>query len=300
MTPDQLQDYLGSWLLHLRAERKSPNTVKNYGDGVRSFLRWAQRSGVDPDLTRPSVNMFIADLIEDGGEGETVASRQAAVRRLSAWLVEEGELDTDELLGLKRPKIDVKVIEELTEDQLKALLATCKSKAFIDVRDDAVIRFMTETMARIGEVVAMDKDEVDLPTGTSIVRRGKGGKGRRVPFTAQTARALDRYMRRRKAHPLADRPQLWLGDRGRGIGYDGLYTALKRRAVAADPPLPEEFTPHWLRHTGAGRWLGAGGSEGGLMAVGGWARREMIDRYTRATSEKRAAEEARRLNLGDL
>jgi hypothetical protein len=36
------------------------------------------------------------------------------------------------------------------------------------------------------------------------------------------------------------------------------------------------------------------------MAVAGWSRRDMIDRYTRATSERRAAEEARRLNLGEM
>jgi len=33
---------LGSWELHLRAERKSPQTVKAYGDGVRRFLAWCQ------------------------------------------------------------------------------------------------------------------------------------------------------------------------------------------------------------------------------------------------------------------
>jgi hypothetical protein len=36
------------------------------------------------------------------------------------------------------------------------------------------------------------------------------------------------------------------------------------------------------------------------MAVAAWSRRDMIDRYTRATSEARAADEARRLGLGDL
>jgi len=55
-----------------------------------------------------------------------------------------------------------------------------------------------------------------------------------------------------------------------------------------------------LRHTAASRWPAAGGSEGGLMAVAGWTRRDMIDRYTAATARERAADEARSLNLGDL
>ena len=55
-----------------------------------------------------------------------------------------------------------------------------------------------------------------------------------------------------------------------------------------------------LRHTAAHRWLAAGGTEGGLMAVAGWSSREMLDRYARATAAERAAAEARNLNLGDV
>ena len=58
--------------------------------------------------------------------------------------------------------------------------------------------------------------------------------------------------------------------------------------------------PYRLRHTAATRWLAAGGAEGGLMAVAGWSKCEMIDRYTRATVSERAADEDRRLKLGEL
>jgi integrase len=60
------------------------------------------------------------------------------------------------------------------------------------------------------------------------------------------------------------------------------------------------FHPHRLRHTAAHRWLAAGGSESGLMSVAGWTRPDMLMRYTKAQAASRAAEEARRLNLGDL
>lgn len=83
---------------------------------------------------------------------------------------------------------------------------------------------------------------------------------------------------------------------GKNFGYQGLYSALKRRAEDAGIAA---FHPHVPRHTAAGRWLEAGGSEGGLMAVAGWSRRDMLDRYVRSSSEKRAAEEARRPGLGE-
>ena len=55
-----------------------------------------------------------------------------------------------------------------------------------------------------------------------------------------------------------------------------------------------------MRHTAATRWLRAGGSEGGLMAIAGWSTRDMIDRYTGASASERAADEARGLGLGEL
>ncbi|MDI3402495.1 tyrosine-type recombinase/integrase [Streptomyces cavernicola] len=297
MDSSDISDFLDSWTLHLAAERKSAQTIKTYGDGVRAFLRWAVRVGAEPRLDRPTVNAFIAGLIADGAEAATARSRQLALRRFSAWLADEGEIRADQLVTLKPPKLDDKVVPALNDEQLRALTKACAGRDLRDRRDEAIVRFMVETGARAGEVIDMTMGDLDLKQGTAVVRRGKGGKGRVVPFGDQTARALDRYLRIRRTHRLAQTPVVWLGDRGKGFTYDGLYEALKRRAAVAGI---EGFHPHVLRHTTAGRWLAAGGSEGGLMAMAGWSRRDMIDRYTRATSERRAAEEARRLNLGDF
>ncbi|WAL48419.1 tyrosine-type recombinase/integrase [Rhodococcus pyridinivorans] len=295
--PLDLRSLLESWLLHLRAERKSPATVKQYGDGVRRFLAWCDDTGTAPVLDRPTVNEFVAVLLEEGAEAATARARQLALRRFSAWLLEEGEIDQDLLLGIKAPKLDTKVTPSLTEDELKRLLKACSGKDLRDRRDEALIRFMAETGARAGEVTSLTLADVDLTRGLAVVRRGKGGKGRTVPFGAQTGRALDRYLRLRRGHLRADSPAFWLGDRGKEFGYYALHKTLKWRAELAGIA---DFHPHVLRHTAAARWLAAGGSEGGLMAVAGWARRDMIDRYTAHTAASRAADEARALNLGDL
>lgn len=303
--PD-LQAALTSWLRFLRAERKSPNTLKSYGDGVTAYLAWCTENGLVPDLSREQLADFVNYLFEFGGrdgqgaEAATCRSRFVVTKRFSAWCYSEGIIEKDLLYTAKPPQLDNKVIPELSTEQIQALLATCGKgprRRFMDVRDEALIRFMIETLARASEAL-MEMPDLDLDNGMATIRRGKGGKGRRVPFGPQTALAFDRYLRLRARHPLAATPPLWLGERGRGFGYQALYWTLVRRAT--DAGIPEDFHPHVLRHTGAGRWLDAGGSEGGLMAVGGWARREMIDRYTKATSEKRAADESRRLNLGDL
>jgi site-specific recombinase XerD len=250
------------------------------------------------------LNVWTADLLDRGASPATARSRQLAVRRFAAWLAEEGELTADPFLGVKSPKLDERVIEPLTDEELRALLKACSvpkdstaAEAMRHRRDEALVQVMFETGMRAGEVVALELDDVDLIAGTATVRRGKGGKGRVVPFGPDASLALDRYLRLRRAHRLADSPALWLGDRGKRFTYDALHKTLRERAKAAGVV---GFHPHKLRHTAAHRWLAAGGSESGLMAVAGWTRPDMLMRYTKTQASARAAEEARTLNLGEL
>jgi site-specific recombinase XerD len=236
-------------------------------------------------------------MLDRGAEPATARSRQLALKRFSAWLAEEDEIAHDELLGVKPPKLDTKVVESLTDAELTRLIKACTGKEFRDRRDEAIVRLMGEAGVRSEELLSMTIADTDLAAGVATVRRGKGGRGRRVPFGPRTGAAIDRYVRLRRSHRLAGTPVLWLGDRGKEFGYHALRDTLRYRAGLAGL---EGFHPHLLRHTAAARWLDAGGSEGGLMAVAGWSRRDMLDRYVRSTSERRAGEEARRLGLGEL
>jgi len=303
LTVEECRFLADSWTLTLRAERKSEQTLKAYSNGVRFYLDYCEETGADP-MARVTLSTWTAHLLETGSAATTATARQLAVRRFSSWLEDEQEIPADPFIGIKAPKIDQKVIEPLTDDELRGLLRACQvsrgtdeKEVFRRRRDEAILRFMIETGTRAGEVVAIMLDDVDLPGGAAVVRRGKGGKGRRVPFGPDAARSLDRYIRLRRSHRLADSPMLWLGDRGKGFTYDALHKTLALRAEAAGIA---RFHPHRLRHTAAHRWLAAGGSEGGLMAVAGWTRPDMLMRYTKARAEARAAEEARALNLGEL
>src|SRR5690242_18985131 len=122
---------------------------------------------------------------------------------------------------------------------------------------------------RAGEAVALTADDVDLGRRVVRVTRAKGGKHRIAAFSADTARAIDRYLRRaRRGHQLAHTsPALWLGTLGRTWSYPALRAALARRAAAAGIT---GFHPHRLRHTAASAALDAGLSEGAVMASLGW------------------------------
>ena len=200
-------------------------------------------------------------------------------------------------MGMKPPKLDTKVTDALTGDELKALIKACAGKGLRERRDEAIVRLMAETGVRAGEIVAMQTADIDLTRGIATVRRGKGGKGRIVPFGPQTADRHRSLSATRRTHMRADNPELWVGDRGKGFSYDGLYVALRYRAQIAGhrrlPPAP--VAPHRRD-----RWLAAGGSEGGLMAVAGWATPRHDRPLHPTTAADRAAAEARGLNLGDL
>ena len=113
-----LTELLPSWTRALRAERKSPATVKSYADGVKRYVGWCTANETSPDLSKATVQTFVAALLDQGQTPKTVTARLTAVRRFSAWLTEEGELPSDPLLGVKQPKLDRKVVDALTDDQL--------------------------------------------------------------------------------------------------------------------------------------------------------------------------------------
>ena len=293
---DDVRGLLVSWEKHLRAEGKSKATVKSYGDGIRAYVKWQEDTGAS-DLAKEDVVAFLAHLA-DTASLATAANRAKSLRQFSAWAAREERIGADVLAGLKAPRPAKTVVPKLTDDELRLLLAACADKTLYGRRDEAMVRLAMEAGCRAEELLGMDlPGDLDQRRDIAVIRRGKGGKGRLVPFGAQTSRAIDRYLFERKKAGFPDEGPLWISQRRGRLGYHALYATLVRRAERAGIA---GFHPHRLRHTFASRWLRAGGSEGGLMAVAGWSSREMIDRYVEDTKMERAADEARRLGLGDM
>lgn len=294
--PD-LADEVPRWTRAMKAAHKSDKTITTYTAGVSRFLRWCNDTGTPPELTKANAEGWIADLLDSGAQATTATTWLGGLKRFAAWLAEENVLPSNPIDRMSPPKIDVKVTETLSDDDLRRLLKTCKGKTLRDRRDEAIIRLMAETGLRANELVALDMADIDLNRQLVTVVRGKGGRGRIVPFSPQVATAIDRYLRSRRERVKPGNTQLFIGAQAPGFQYWALAATLRRRAKDAGI---NGFHVHKLRHTAATRWLRAGGSEGGLMAVAGWSSREMLDRYVKASASERAADEARGLNLGDL
>jgi site-specific recombinase XerD len=295
-----LLDYLPEWTLAMQTAQRSPRTIASYTSGVRAFAAWlalnAPGVAVPDEVTPSHLRAWLAELTERGAAPKTVGARYQAVRALFAWLVKEEEASASPVLRVERPKLVEPEIRIPTIDELRAVLATASDrKSFRDVRDAAIIRLYLDTGLRRSELAGLTVADLDLIAAEASVM-GKGRKPRRVAFGRATATALARYMRLRGRHPQSYRPELWLGDRGRGpVNGASLYTMLIRRAEQAGVKLH----PHQLRHYFADSWLKEGGSEGGLMRAAGWSSRQMLDRYAAANAAERSRAERRRLTLGD-
>src|ERR1035437_10178331 len=290
MRADEARMLAESWVTHLEAERKSPHTIKTSTAGLAAYVTWCERQGLAVELAPGPVEKFMAALFEGGAEAATVLSRQRGVRRVSAWLAaEHGK--PDRLDRMKPPKLDDKIPPFVDAGQMAALLATCCTRAFNDLRDRAIISLMAESMVRADELLMMTRDGVSIRQRTARVERGKGGKGRVTAFSAQTARDLDRYIRARASHRPPGEPWLWLPVKRSHeprLTYGGLYTALRRPALRASPPVP--LHPHMLRSTGAISFRRKGGQVTSLMALGGWSDIAMVQRYIRPAEHARAIE----------
>lgn len=286
-----LHSLLASWQIALRGEHKSRSTLKAYRGGVEAFLAFCAGAGLPAELTKDNVRAWMASLSDV--EPATARLRLTAVKLFARWLADEEGFDADGVLAVRAPKLDERTVAALSDDEIRRMVKVCAGPSLRDKRDKAAVVLLAETGLRAAELLSLDVADIDLVGCTLHVRRGKGGRGRRVQFSASCAAALDRYIRARRAGGRADTGPLWIGKRG-ALTYTGLAFALKGRAEQAGV---KGFHIHRFRHAAAVRWLASGGSETGLMAQSGWRSRVMVDRYVRSASEELAAAEFDRLGL---
>ena len=292
----RLQDLERSFLRHLRAEGRSPATLRLYGQAVRFFSRWLEsegRTATLSELNRAAIREWLA-VLSDTHEPGTVKVRYRGLYRFCVWLVEEGELSANPMANLSAPTLKLKPVPVVTDDQLGALLKACSGREFADRRDEALIRLLLDCGVRISEACGLRVDDLDLDQGMAIVK-GKGNKVRPVYFSARTTRALDRYVRMRTHHRWAHLDALFLTQRG-ALSSDGARDRVKYRGELAGI---EDLHPHRFRHTFAHDFLISGGQERDLKRLAGWSSDVMLERYGASAADVRAKAAAQRLKRGD-
>lgn len=300
--PVDMEPFADSWLLHLRAEHRSPQTIKLYMGVLRDLSRFLASRGMPTDPTLVSgehLREYLVDQLARGLATKTVRSRHGFLSVFFRWMVEEGERSDNPMVRIKPPKLDEVDPPMVSDEQFAAMLKACEGRDFDDRRDMAILRLLEDTGIRRAECASLTLEHLDLREQTIIVM-GKGRRERTVPFTSTTAVAIDRYLRDRARRRYAKSGALFLARTG-PMSPNAIGEVVYRRARMAglvDGNRRELVSPHMFRHRFADRWKHAGGSEEALMALGGWRNREIMQRYGRVNAASRAMDEYRRIRGG--
>lgn len=124
-------------------------------------------------------------------------------------------------------------------------------------RNLVMSRLMLECGLRVGEVVALERDHVDLNTGKLTVREGKGSKDRTLWMNDGLRSALAEWWERR-IEELPGDDLLFVTSSGKPVQTGYLRRMVKRMARKADVAEAERVSPHTLRHTFATNLLREG------------------------------------------
>ncbi|GAA3783231.1 hypothetical protein GCM10022225_84380 [Plantactinospora mayteni] len=297
--------FLTDWDRTLRSGNYPSTTRYNYLLAVAQLGRYladdsqrdaGEAAGTPTAVTRRHVEDFQAWMITTRSPA-TALNKHKALQQFFKWLtVDEEEMDQSPMLRVRQPKTPKRLIPIIRDEDTKKLLDTCKGKDFVHVRDEAIIRLLSNTGARLSEVAKVDTDDVDLSLDT-VRYHGKGAKDRRVRLGPKTARAVSRYLRARRGHKGFGLPDLWLAVRGaRPLTANGIKLMLKRRGLRAGV---DGVHAHRWRHTYAHEWKLAGGDTGDLMLVLGWTSEDMPRHYGASAAAERAQEVQARMGIGE-
>jgi integrase/recombinase XerC len=277
---------------HLVSERDlAPHTVRAYLSDVAGLLEHAGRMGRTDvtDLDLRVLRSWLAQQQVTGRSRTTLARRATAVRVFTAWLARTGRIAGDVGANLRSPKTRQTLPPVLRQDEAQELIAAAARLADdgspVGLRDTAMLELLYATGVRVGELVALDVD--DLDRGRNVVRvLGKGRKERTVPFGRPAAHAVDAWLNSGRPRLLAPGagPALFLGARGGRIDQRAVRTVVHRRI--ADVPGAPDIGPHGLRHTAATHLLEGGADLRSVQELLGHASLATTQLYTHVSTDR--------------
>ena len=230
-------EYCRKYLQAMLMSGKSPGTIEQYQMHIRIMLE---------DIQKPIQEITDDDLM-------THLARQKYSRNLSnrylnlkravflsffGWLRRRKMIRENPAELIEPIKYDTKIKKPYSDEERERLRCVCTRE-----RDLAILDFLYSTAARVSEVVALNRQDIDF-VGNECIVHGKGGKDRVVYLNASAAYHLKQYLSAR----LDANPALFVsyGTPYNRLSKEGIEALLRRLGREADV---ENVHPHRFRRT---------------------------------------------------
>ena len=189
--------------------------------------------------TTDDVRDYLVHYQETSRAGKvTIDNVRRILSSFFAWLEDEDYIARSPVRRIHRVKTDTLVKDVIADEQLEQLRDACTCP-----RDIALVDFLASTGVRVGELVLLNRDDIDFNERQCVVY-GKGGKERLVYFNARAKLHLKNYLNERAD----DNPALFVSanaPHGR-LTINGVERLVRRLGLSLHMP---KVHPHKFRRT---------------------------------------------------
>jgi len=267
------------FLAYLRHERNaSSHTISSYGRDLGQLEAYLIEKKADwRSADNVVLRGFLGCLYEKKQKKSTIGRKLAAMRSFYDYCLKRRWIEKNPARVLARPRQDKNVPTFLSEDEMAEFLDLPSSDKPLDLRDKAALELLYASGIRVGELVAVDLEDVGF--GERLVRvKGKGKKERLVPFGKKAEAGLRTYLRARP-----DILKNRLGQNALFLNYKGerLTSRSVERIVGKyirRTAVKRKISPHSLRHSFASHLLSRGAD---LRVI-----QELLGHVSLATTQK--------------
>lgn len=141
-------------------------------------------------------------------------------------------------LDLERPTTRTRVVERLSQDEERRLIATAYR---LPGMRGLLVKTLCQTGARVSEFVAIQVGDVFFEEQMILIQKGKGGKRRDVPILAELAQELQTH--------LHGRTEGYVFETNRHAAFSPRRIQQLVKEIADSAGLTKRVSPHVLRHS---------------------------------------------------
>lgn len=251
-----LQAIFFKWLEYLVHEKRySKHTLRAYSSDLLSFFEFiTNHLGKLPSMndlggiTISDFRSWMAKITMDGASNKTRARELSSIRSFFRWMDKNGHLHNPAVNLLRTPKTPKKLPRPMPEDQARKLVMNSSGfenqEGWIAARDQALFTLLYGCGLRINEALQLNYST--RPRNAQVRVMGKGSKERIVPVLPIVETAINNYIAE-CPHYFDDDTPLFLGSRGGRLNQGVAQRQL--RNIRRKLGLPENVTPHSLRHS---------------------------------------------------